>query len=141
MKKYILNFVVLVFVLNLSCKEDKKLAIESNQMEAVMAIHDEVMPKMGTIGGLVAKLRKKIDSDQGGAIDKKAMEDLQEANKSMMEWMQGFGKRFDSDEIMNGKALTDEKKQWLNEEEEKVKMVAKKMNSSIKNAEALLGKK
>ena len=108
-------------------------------MKKVMAIHDEVMPKMGKIGNLVAQLRKKIDSDQGGAIEKKAMEDLQDANASMMDWMQGFGNRFDSEEIMDGKALTKEKKQWLNEEEEKVKIVKEKINTSIANAEALLG--
>ena len=140
MKKYVLSLVALVFLLSVSCKEEKKDSTESNQMEEVMAIHDEVMPKMGKIGSLVSQLRKRIDNDQGGAIEKKAMEDLQEANKSMMDWMQGFGERFDSDEIMNGKALTKEKKQWLNEEEEKVKAVAEKMNSSIANAEALLSK-
>ena len=141
MKKYFLVIAVLIFTLSIGCKTDKKASVESesNQMEQVMAIHDEVMPKMGKIGSLVAQLRKKIDNDQGGAAEKKAMEDLQDANKSMMDWMQDFGKRFDSDEIINGKALTDEKKKWLNEEEEKVKLVKEKINTSIANAEALLG--
>ncbi|MFK7811140.1 MAG: hypothetical protein AB8B59_01525 [Maribacter sp.] len=138
MKKYILVLASVIFVLSLSCKEEKKESPESNQMEQVMNIHDEVMPKMGKIGSLVSQLRKKIDSDQGGAEEKKAMEDLQDANKSMMDWMQGFGNRFDSDEIMNGKTLTEEKKQWLNEEEEKVNLVKEKINTSIANAEALL---
>ena len=53
--------------------------------------------------------------------------------------MQGFGNRFDSEEILNGKTLSEEKKQWLNEEEEKVKIVKEKINTSITNAEALLG--
>jgi predicted nucleic acid-binding Zn-ribbon protein len=132
MKKYFLVLVALIFTFNVGCSE-------LTQMEKVMAIHDEVMPKMGKIGSLVAQLRKKIDNDQGGAAEKKAMEDLQDANKSMMDWMQDFGKRFDSDEIINGKALTDEKKKWLNEEEEKVKLVKEKINTSIANAEALLG--
>jgi hypothetical protein len=39
---------------------------------------------------------------------------------------------------MKGKALTDEKQLWLNEEEEKVKAVKQKINSSIADAEALL---
>ena len=141
MTKYILILVALVFTVSTACKEEKKKSLESDQMKQVMAIHDEVMPKMGKIGSLVAQLRKKIDSDQGGVDEKKAMEDLQEANKSMMDWMQGFGNRFDPDEILNGKALTEEKKQWLNEEEEKVKIVKEKINTSIANAESLLGKK
>ncbi|TMM59305.1 hypothetical protein FEE95_07695 [Maribacter algarum] len=138
MKKYILILATIVFAVSISCKEEKKESPESKQMEQVMAVHDEVMPKMGKIGSLVTQLRKKIDSDQGGIEEKKAMEALQDANKSMMDWMQGFNKRFDYEEIANGKELTEEKKQWLNEEEEKVKIVAEKMNSSIANAEALL---
>ena len=140
MKKYILILVSLIFAISMACKEDKKVSTESTQMKTVMAIHDEVMPKMGKIGSLVAQLREKIDTDQGGAIEKKAMEDLQDANASMMEWMQGFGNRFDSEEIMDGKALIEEKKQWLNEEEEKIKIVKEKINTSIANAEALLQK-
>ena len=138
MKKFILVLASVVFTISTACKEEKKISSESSQMKEVMAIHDEVMPKMGKIGSLVAQLRKKIDSDEGGANEKKAMEDLQDANKSMMDWMQGFGNRFDSEEILNGKTLSEEKKQWLNEEEEKVKIVKKKINTSIANAEALL---
>ncbi len=140
MKKYTLILISVVFTLSISCKEEKKESPDSNQMDQVMAIHDEVMPKMGKIGSLVSQLRKKIDTDQGGIAEKKVMEDLQDANKSMMDWMQGFNKRFDYEEISNGKALTEEKKQWLDEEEEKVKIVAEKMNSSIAAAEALLSK-
>lgn len=138
MKKYILILASVILSVSMGCKEEKKVSPETNQMKEVMAIHDEVMPKMGKIGRLVAQLRKKIDSDQGGTEEKKAMEDLQDANEAMMDWMRDFGERFDSDEIINGKALTDEKKLWLNEEEEKVKIVADKINSSIANAEALL---
>lgn len=140
MKKYILIAIALGAVFTFSCKEEikTKASTETSQMKEVMAIHDEVMPKMSKIGRLVAALRKKIDADQGTAIDKKVMEDLQDANKSMMDWMQSFGKRFDYEETSNGKALTDEKKQWLNEEEEKVKIVKEKINTSIAKAEALL---
>ncbi len=141
MKKYILILAATVFTFSMACKEEKKDATASNQMKEVIAIHDEAMDVMPKIGRLVAQLRKKIDSDQGGVEEKKAMEDLQDANKSMMDWMQGFGNRFDSDEIINGKALTEEKKQMLNEEEEKVKIVREKINTSIANAESLLGEK
>lgn len=138
MKKYILILASVVFAVSISCKEVTKESPESNQMQQVMAIHDEVMPKMGKIGSLVAKLRKKIDSEQGGVEEKKAMEALQDANKSMMDWMQNFGNRFDSNEILNGKDLSEEKKQWLNEEEEKITLVKEKINTSIANAETLL---
>lgn len=140
MKKYILIAIALCTVFSFSCKEEIKVkaSTETSQMKEVMAIHDEVMPKMSKIGRLVAALRKKIDTDQGSLADKKAMENLQDAHKSMMDWMKGIGDRFEPDEIMNGKVLSEEKKQWLNEEEEKVKIVKEKINTSIAAAEALL---
>lgn len=122
-----------------SCKESKKVK-ESSQMEQVMDIHDEVMPKMGTLGKLVGQLKPMADSLGAESIEAKAMKDLQQANRSMMDWMQGFGNRFDSEEIMNGKELSDEKKQWLKEEEEKVKKVKEDINSSIERAEEILKK-
>ena len=54
--------------------------------------------------------------------------------------MQGFGSRFDSDEILNGKELTEQKQIWLDEEEEKVKALREQINSSIENAEKILVK-
>jgi len=55
-----------------------------------------------------------------------------------MNWMKGFGDRFDSEEILEGKALTSEKQKWLNEEEVKVKAVKEQINTSIEKAEMLL---
>lgn len=120
-----------------ACKEEPKPA-ETGQMKKVMAIHDEVMPKMGKLGKLVSRLKPMADSLGMASPQGKAMLDLQDANTSMMDWMQGFGKRFDADEIMKGKALSPEKQTWLNEEEEKVKVVKEKINTSIANAETLL---
>ena len=124
----------------ISCKEAKKTeeATSTSQMEDVMAIHNEVMPKMGDIGKLVAKLKSKIDTTDTGQEYKKAMKDLQEANNSMMNWMHDFGDSFDSDEILNGKELTDEKQELLKIEQKKIKEVKEKINASIKHAEELL---
>lgn len=137
MKKLTLVLLVACMSNFISCKEEKK-AEGKSQMQEVMAIHDEVMPKMGKIGKLVGQLKPIADSLGLDSPQGKAMADLQDANKSMMDWMQGIGKRFDADEIMKGKELTEEKKLWLNEEEEKVNVVKEKINSSIANAEALL---
>lgn len=132
----LLAFVFLLF--NLACKEEKKTPEGPTQMEQVMAIHDEVMPKMGKLGKLVGQLKSKVDTTEVGQQYEAAMKDLQEANTAMMDWMRDFGGRFDSDEILNGKELTEEKQQWLDEEEEKVKIVKEKINGSIERAEALL---
>ena len=139
MKKYILY--AFIFVSFISCKEDKKTdgITENSQMKEVMAIHDEVMPKMGTIGKLVSELKSKVGTTAQGLKYEKAMKNLQESNKAMMDWMHGFGNQFDSDEVLNGKALSGEKKQLLDLEEEKIKAVRGQIESSIANAEKLLG--
>ena len=109
-------------------------------MKKVMAIHDEVMPKMSTIGKLVGEIKPKVDSTEMGQNYEVAMKDLQEANRAMMDWMKDFGDRFDHEEILEGKELSEEKQQWLDEEEEKVKVVKDKINGSIELAQALLAK-
>jgi hypothetical protein len=141
MKSKLLITGILVAFLIFACKEEKKspdVSQDNNKMDQVMAIHDEVMPKMSTIGKLVGELKPKADSTELGQKYQKAMTDLQDAHKAMMDWMQGFGDRFDSDEILNGKELTAEKKEWLIEEEEKVKALKDQINSSIENAEKIL---
>ncbi|SEB55578.1 hypothetical protein SAMN05192540_0844 [Maribacter dokdonensis] len=141
MKNILYIATIAIFISFTSCKESKKTETETSKMSEVMAIHDEVMPKMGTLGKLVGQLKPMADSLGAESVEYKAMKDLQEANRSMMDWMQGFGDRFDADEILNGKDLSDEKKKWLLEEEEKVKQVKENINSSIANAEKILSKK
>ncbi len=129
---------LLALLVSISCKQEKNTGTEPTQMEKVMIIHDEVMPKMGKLSKLVSELKEKVDTTETGRKYEMAMKDLQKANKSMMDWMMGFGDRFDSDEILNGKELTAEKQAWLNEEEEKVVALKEQINSSIEKAEALL---
>ena len=138
MKKYFLILLAICTFSLTSCKEEKKEAAAPTQMQQVMAVHDDVMPKMGAIGKLITTLKPMVDSTETGMQYEKAVQDLEKANKSMMEWMQGFGSKFDSDEILNGKDLTPEKQNLLDAEEMKIKEVADLMNSSITNAEALL---
>ena len=140
MKKVFSILICTVLFLSFSCKEEKKAPEGSSQMEEVMAIHDEVMPKMGTIGKLVGDLKAKVDTTEMGQKYEVAMKDLQDANTAMMDWMKDFGDRFNHEEILEGKELTEEKQQWLDEEEEKVKVVKEKINGSIARAEALLAK-
>ena len=103
-----------------------------------MAIHDEVMPQMSTLSKLVGELKSKADSTEQGLKYAAAMEDLQDSHKAMMDWMQGFGSRFTSDEILNGAPLSEEKQEWLDEEEEKVIALKKQILESIEEAQDLL---
>lgn len=136
MKKIVFLFISLVFF---ACNEKKEETnTKPTQMQTVMAIHDEVMPKMGKLGRLVGQLKEKVDTTAQGMVYQEAMKDLQKANMAMMDWMKGFGDRFDSDEILNGKELSPQKQEWLNEEEVKVKELKEQINSSIARAETLL---
>jgi hypothetical protein len=141
MKSLIIPFLLMLITLT-GCKNEKtKIADLPTKMQQVMAIHDEVMPKMGTIGKLVEELNSKIDTTEQGQKYQKALSDLQDAHSAMMDWMKGFGNRFDSEEILKGKPLSDQKKEWLKEEEEKVKVMRDKVYESIANAEKLLQQK
>ena len=136
MKKIVFLFIGLVFF---ACNEKKEETnTKPTQMQTVMAIHDEVMPKMSKLGRLVGQLKEKVDTTAQGMVYQEAMKDLQKANMAMMDWMKGFGDRFDSDEILNGKELSPQKQEWLNEEEVKVKELKEQINSSIARAETLL---
>ena len=55
-----------------SCKQEKKEDVKPTQMEQVMAIHDEVMPKMSTINSLIEKLNAKVDTTEIGLKYEKA---------------------------------------------------------------------
>lgn len=140
MNKLTYLFVVIFLITSTSCKEKKETpeAESPTQMEQVMAVHDEVMPKMNNINSLISKLEAKVDPKAPDPIYRNAVNDLKEANKSMMDWMMEFGNHFNSGEIMNGDPLSEEKKQLLNEDQAKMNEVKKKMNGSIERAEALL---
>ena len=137
MKKNAILLLVMIS-LTLSCKNEPKETKKLTRMERVIAVHDEVMPTMGAIGKLISALETKVDSSVIGKQNKIAKDDLEEAYNYMMDWMKGFGERFDSEEILEGKTLSKQKADWLIEEEEKVNIMRDKINSSIAKAEALL---
>ncbi len=135
-------FLATLLASGISCKDKATDAPDAGEtrMETVIAIHDEVMPEMKTIGQLVGLLKPLADSTEAGKPYQAAMEDLQASYKSMMDWMQGFGDRFTYEEIMEGKPLTSQKKEWLEEEEIKVKAMRDEVMGSIERARELLKK-
>ncbi len=112
-------------------------AQNTTKMQQVLATHDVIMEKMPELVQLVSKLQPQVDSTKSGQKFQKAIDDLKSSNQAMMEWMQGFGERFTADEMMKNKALTEEKKQWLLEEEEKVNSLREQINASIQKAQQL----
>jgi hypothetical protein len=142
MKKIVI-LLSLITSLAVSCKgEPSKLntktkAINPYTMEGVMAVHDEVMPKMGQIAKLSSALKPLADASPEGP-EAKALEDLKVAHEAMMTWMKEIGDTFTHEEIMKGAALSDEKKEALRIEADKIAEVKDLMLKSIANAEALL---
>lgn len=134
--KHIIPLLFFVLIGAISCKNASEKE-GPTQMQRVMAIHDEVMPEMKTIANLVGELQPKMDSVGDGLRYGKAVKDLQDSHRAMFKWMQDFGNRFTSDEILNGAPLSAEKQQWLDEEEEKVAALKEQILTSIKEAEAL----
>ena len=136
--KFLFLTILISLTITTSCKKEVSQAIEMTQMDRVIAIHDDVMPKIGKIGQLINALESKTDSMDIDNPYNAAQNDLKEAYTYMMDWMKGFGERFNSDEILDGKMLSNEKKIWLTEEESKVNFMKKMVLSSINNAETLL---
>lgn len=129
----------LVFAIT-SCKEKETQEEPQgpSQMEQVVAIHDELMPKMSDIASMITKLEANIDSTNVDSIKVKAIAELKMANGGMMNWMKDFGSAFESDEIMNGAPLNDEKKKTLDAFEKSANELRVQMESAIKNAESAL---
>lgn len=108
------------------------------RMEHVMATHDEVMKEMPKLSKLINKLQTKADTSTSKEKYQNAIVDLKNVNKSMMDWMAGFGNRFEADEMMNGKKLSVQKEKWLLEEEQKITTLKDEIDLSIAKGQAVL---
>ncbi|SIS40571.1 hypothetical protein SAMN05421766_101601 [Zobellia uliginosa] len=114
-------------------------AAEPTKMEEVMESHDRVMDKMPIVSKLISKLQTKANASYEKTKYENAIADLKNANKSMMIWMENFGKRFTADEMFKGKKLSAQKKKWLLEEEKKVALLDEEIDLSIAQAKTTLG--
>jgi hypothetical protein len=110
--------------------------LKNNPNEAlyneVMAVHDEVMPKMDELYRLKKELKDKIANGKDLAADKKGDLNqtlllLDSADHSMMDWMHKFKPLADS---------TDQEaaREYLENEMEKIRKVKELMNTSIEKA-------
>ncbi len=132
-------FFIAILTLSLTaCKDKVKEPEGPTQMEEVIAVHDELMPKMGTIGELIGKLEASIDSTNVDSMKVTAIQNLKGANQEMMTWMMAFGDTFDSAEVLDGKELSVEKQKALDTFQNSVNDLKSSMENAISNAEKLL---
>jgi hypothetical protein len=133
MKKFIVF--VLGALIFTACGTTSETTNEENPNEAlekeVMAIHDEVMPKMGEINKLKNDILKRADSlaeagEEEAAARLKALgEELEEAGSSMMVWMRQY---------KPGDLTEEEIKSYLEDQKVKVEEVKEKINGSLEKA-------
>ena len=136
MKSVILLFLI-VLLMFASCENAK-----DRLYEQVMAVHDEIMPKMGAIMKYKKQLNKKIDTliEEGNDAnaDKiaeltQAIADLDNSHEEMMNWMREFDNDFEG-------MVNEEVMEYLNNQKKKIENVGKVTNSALSNAEKILAK-
>ncbi|MFD2562661.1 hypothetical protein [Aquimarina rubra] len=145
MKPIKLYFFLLItgFLFNFSCNQLSKEEQEFDTlMQQVIDVHDEVMPKMGTMSSLIKDLEPKIDTTSTGKSYAKAQKDLKDSYDFMMDWMSDFSNKFPHGEEITTDDLEKftAKMKMLKEEEVEVNKLRDQINSSIDNAKKLLEK-
>jgi len=138
MKQLILALFLLLSMI--ACKENKteEVAKEPTQMEKVIAVHDEMMPKMGDIGQYINKLEAGLDSTSVDSAKVNAIKELKAANRTMMTWMKDFGQAFTGDEIRNGAELSAEKQKELDKFQKSAEDMKSQMLKALEMAEKAL---
>ena len=111
--------------------EETTASTEDELYQKVMAIHDEVMPKMNDIYKLKKELEKEIAESPDLVEERKqAIENrinqLNEASESMMQWMRDFDPE-------SFKQNEEEYLKYLNDELEKVNKVKDTMLKALED--------
>lgn len=139
MKTIIASISILFLLISCTKTSEKEKEFDA-LMQEVITIHDDVMPKMGTINELVTKLEAKKDTTTSGQAYGEAQVELKEAHDLMMEWMADFSDKFPHGEEVTSDdmELFESKFKQLQEEKVEVVMMQDQVNTSISNAQALL---
>ncbi len=136
---------MLVAFAAIACESGPTEEEQQNSLkDEITGIHDEVMPKMGEINILKNELLADaeslaMDSTNVESIEmsnnlKQAASELEDANKTMMDWMRNYKPNFDGqthEEIM----------QYLDEQKVKAGEVKNKILTSIEKAKAKIADK
>ena len=128
------NGILLLTIIVVACGPDRT-AIQKEKHEEVMAVHDEVMPKMGTIEKLKKQFQSRADSllqvDSTADVSEylEMARQLEEANESMMVWMRAYDRP--DENTSHEDAL-----KFYEAEMEKVMEVRDKMLNSIERAQS-----
>jgi len=135
--KTALFLLALLFIIS-ACNSEKKE--QQELFDEVMLLHDEVMPKMGSLRGLSAELSLKADSLAQDSITNSTLKvdemrrlskKLKDANEGMMEWMRQFEQVEEG--TPHGEVI-----QYLTAQREQIQKVRDDMLNSKEEAEKYL---
>ena len=140
MKAYQLFSLLIFSLLVLSCNQTaKQQAAEQQLWDEVMAVHDEVMPKMGEINQLGRDLRAKSEGLDSTLTDQRnqimaGISALEQADEGMMSWMSAIEPL---DELRESKTH-EQILAYLKEEQQKIAKVKEDMLKSMEEGKKLL---
>jgi hypothetical protein len=125
-----------------ACQNNREVTEDKEIKNEVIEIHDEIMPEMQTVFNLKKSLNQRLDSLNNINIGKEnplksefeaAIQELNEANQDMMQWMRNFNPKFESDQ-------ENERIAYYKTEKEKILKVKSKFTEAIEKAEMTLAK-
>ena len=135
MTKYIPILLTAILLACQSSTQQKEEVDLDELRKEVLAIHDEVMPKMGTLKRVKNSLL--LQADSLGATDslsttlRETADAIAVANENMMAWMRQYEPAFEG---------TDEEVlRYLQEQKSSIEKVQKDMLESLAKGEELLG--
>ena len=125
----------------MACGGEK--AAQEAMKNAVLDVHDEVMPKMGQLMKLKKQLLSKANKiAENDTTDKRITElsslanELESAHQGMMTWMHQWSEN--ADPYTNGTAPSEEITAFYKAEQKKVNQVKADINGSIEKAQKAL---
>jgi hypothetical protein len=109
------NLAILFLSLFFACGTAKETKEEKvNLKDQVMAVHDEVMPKMGELRSVQKQLVMKAGEEGLDSLTQMELtqiaDKIDEANESMMVWMRNFNPQFEGSEEAMDAYLKDQLK-------------------------------
>jgi len=111
------------------------ISLDSLKKE-VLAIHDEVMPKMGALMKAQKTLNQLSgslgESDSLSIVMKNAATDLDVANESMMVWMRNYEPNFEGTE--------EEQRAYFEEQKKGIQKVKEDMEQSLATGEEIISR-
>ena len=114
------------------CTSDE--CLKKQAYDNVIAVHDEVMPKMSYISELKGQIEERMNATDDSLVAgawQALMVNLDDADDAMWVWMRQFNS--DLEEVALDEALS-----YLKSEQEKIDEVARKINETITEAEQKL---